>query len=418
MIQPPPEVWNEIFLRCLPPPELVDTSRCFTMSNSPWNEATRQKKAIVQVCWSWYEIGLPLLYEDICIFRPHQLPLLLEAMKESRYRTRRRIKRVLLSVLVPDRLRFTFLEHLRNLVELSPSLISFDFRPCQERLSDWKNTGLYFGIRSNITHLTLTEQVPFDVRHDILSSVTDTLTHLNVYDFGGDSYLTFPMLVDFTLHATIEVIYDVTPEFLVSKTYTFPIVERLTIVLPKGPLGQLSIVPSFCKDYSASIRMLQIQEPQGMDGLSVYSSNRFHPLGIDRMQPILDSCPMLEHLILHPAMSFPIKHPRVQWVDIWEPTTTLSEPQDYLDHFVKLKDNITKEHFPNLKGLRTLGLSLERLYPSIPVTFAPSASYEPHFEPCEFKFGSSLHVRHEASRIFCPPLQTFYGSDEDDSDDL
>ena len=68
-----------IFLRVLPPSFLLDSS-LYAGPDSPWCEALRMKKSIVQVCNSWCQIGSELLYEEISIRRVGQISALLRTL--------------------------------------------------------------------------------------------------------------------------------------------------------------------------------------------------------------------------------------------------------------------------------------------------------------------------------------------------
>ncbi|KAJ3514276.1 hypothetical protein NLJ89_g2471 [Agrocybe chaxingu] len=122
----PPEIWHSIFQRAIPPSWLLDPSLA-PGPNAPWSVALRLKKSIISVCRSWFNSGLPFLYEDVCIRRLPQFESLLLALQNTRMRIGTLVKALNILCYVPNGLSANFSTYVGTILSLCPRLRSFAY---------------------------------------------------------------------------------------------------------------------------------------------------------------------------------------------------------------------------------------------------------------------------------------------------
>jgi hypothetical protein len=76
-----------------------------------------------------------------------------------------------------------------------------------------------------------------------------------------------------------------------------------------------------------------------------------------KTQSCLEHCPSLKHLVLFPGSSCPTSHPKITWVDIWDPSS-------YLGNYKTLRRSLPAA-FPSLRCVRQLDVSLHSVGPPI-----------------------------------------------------
>ncbi|PPR07598.1 hypothetical protein CVT24_006969 [Panaeolus cyanescens] len=420
---PASEILHEIFLHALPHPDFIDPS-LWSGGKSVWREGIRVKKSIMFVCRTWYTIAMPLLYQDVSISRFPQLVLLVTSLRESKMDLKKHVKRCRFGAYLDtildddnDVLLQQFHNQLEQMFELCDSLQSIDFH---SPLPIPFPINLPSLISAHVTSITLGKEVTQEQTFGILNDVASQLVQLSCYDFPFDKNweLTLEALVDLTL------IYDRhgnSPQGTedprsICLNITCPIIQCITFVNYGNKYT--NHCSSFLETHGQTLKVLQLQFPQ----LAFFTSSisivypAHSRLGEKRtiIQPLLDLCPALEHLILLPNAHFPLYHPTVQWIDVWEPTCDLSEPK--LEYFWEFKATLTRRNFPQLKGVRTIAPALRPLYPRIALLVPPSLSAQPGFAPCNI--GNTVdgrRIQHDVGRLYLPGAELDWDDDSDDN---
>jgi len=73
------------------------------------------------------------------------------------------------------------------------------------------------------------------------------------------------------------------------------------------------------------------------------------------MQELFKFCPKVEHIVLSSQIFVPISHPKVRWIDIWDPN-----PAQHAQH-KELRTSITQQAFPALRVIRRIDLALANI---------------------------------------------------------
>ncbi|KAF8178546.1 hypothetical protein K438DRAFT_1265198 [Mycena galopus ATCC 62051] len=179
------------------------------------------------------------------------------------------------------------------------------------------------------------------------------------------------------------------------KTFIFP------FILKDAP-SQLGACSAFCKMWGGNLRALSFWlagsiPSQTYTGSMVYGPN---------MEPILESCPHLEHLILPGALasSPDLSHPKVKWLDFW--TIHHDSNSSFLD-------SITVTNFPAVKGIRQFLVSGPLLFGHIPTTIPPHLNLE---APFEFDY-PGFFLRHGNNLVYRNDAVDSLGAEYDESDE-
>ncbi|PPR07599.1 hypothetical protein CVT24_006970 [Panaeolus cyanescens] len=308
------------------------------------------------------------------------------------------VKCLYITAYVPEADVQTFDDNLRRLYQLCPSLEGLDLSP-GSRLPTAHPISL--PIPPHLTRLNLGPLLDEDIYEHVLGFAAPTVTQLSLYNFEPRQPLNFPLLVELHL---IEGRNGKSP---VLPGYTLPCLERATFAwAPLDWINHPNQLQYFCETHGKRLKMLQIQE-SFIGGASYYKRLREDSDYI-LFQNALDLCPRLEHIVLHPhALRGLLRHPNVRWVDIWEPPV-IEFPVNPTcpNRWKDLKKNITKEAFPQLKGIRTIASTFRPLNRSLPLVFPPSLCDDPSFQPFSIEF-EGLHLQHDVGRIFSPPHECF-----------
>ncbi|PPQ72287.1 hypothetical protein CVT24_004676 [Panaeolus cyanescens] len=414
--QVPPEIWREILLRCLPPSDLIQLKSSL---NPIWHAMVRQKKAIVLVCWQWYELGLPFLYEDICIMRPHQLALLHGTLKQSEP-LRHHVKRLRISTIVPNRFMKTFQVIFQAVLNSCPSLAVLDLvKHCG--LPD--NTKILvtpcLRLPSNVTSLTIGarfgDRPQHGTIHHILASVCQTLIHLSVVDFKPLSQLTFPALTTLIFIGGCSSWPLTVSDLYLTDGYDYPALQDVTFLSPGRwyyPQASIARFTAFCDKYGSHLRTLQMNtplvcaSPPQLSPVASYVPNVWHDM--------INKCPLLEHIFLPACVVVSIRHPHIKWVDVWEcARVDMQLPCTCLEI---VAGHVIKDNFPSIQGVRVFASNLDRHYPRISTFLPPSLNVGSDFKPFNVEFPRLNVVRHEAGRVFCPLFESNWADDEDSDD--
>jgi len=145
----------------------------------------------------------------------------------------------------------------------------------------------------------------------------------------------------------------------VAASWSMPRIKRLTLRCPRD-VGRE--VVNFCQQHGAGLTFFNMVPSYICDS----RKDPFTDLG-----DVLDLCPALEHIIIHPRAVGYLSHPRIKWVDIWE-----TNKKDLSETWQNSRERITQAAFPSLQGVRQLSARLAYL-PELPIIFPPGQVLTP-----------------------------------------
>ncbi|PPQ98211.1 hypothetical protein CVT26_003464 [Gymnopilus dilepis] len=347
--QPPPEIIHMIFERTVPPYFLLDSSASFCL-NPIWCKVQKQKKAIVEVCRPWYNVGLPFLWEDIVILRVQELRSLLFVLKDSPHRLRHLVKRVEIHCYIPFWYAAHFTQQLQQLFAVCPRISSCSY------LSQCLPPPLIHSALENattITQLCLSNGLSMEILGPLLRSLSPFLVSLSfhvppelIQNFSELPKCHLRVLKELTIwvgHAASNNLDSLS----LHRWFEIPHLKQLTFCLGPERTHHTPDVAlrRFCQEYGARLSFLQIH--------STMLWNDF-----TNSQALLELCPVLEHLVIYGGLfrnSDAIYHPNIRWLDVWFNDIEQKYDQELnlrLNDLVNNKFSLSK--FPLLKGVRLL----------------------------------------------------------------
>ncbi|TFK70604.1 hypothetical protein BDN72DRAFT_838676 [Pluteus cervinus] len=343
----PPEVLTLIFKYAITFTYLLDYSPLASPSGGYYNDL-RFKKGLLHVCRVWHEAAIRVLYEDVVFRRCTQIPMFLDTLGKSPY-----LEGVVKSIMIlcnplPDcEERFT--GDIQKLYECCPKATHIEYHPpfCttggfEESTATTKE--FIPPISHHITHLTFGKCVSYAVLENCLKQVQGTLRSLS-FTLGiispATQTLSFPHLnmLQVVFHGDRRDTWD-----HLSKWET-PSLTHFTFHALKARIPEAALV-TLLKSSAQSLRFFHIQT----------SSN---------VQPFLDVCPELEHLVVTSNQNVDeFVHPKIRWLDVW-PTKSNVDTRT----LCKLLDEDI-DHLPRLRGIRNFHVSLHTFL-QLPLIFPP-----------------------------------------------
>jgi len=390
----PPEILRMIFLHAVPPLFLIDSSIAGG-PESPWCQALRMKKSIVGVSRAWCEVGIEVLYKDVAFRRIGQISALLRTLEARPDDFRNLVRGITVNCFVPRGYAALFHTELKRIFEHCPRVAHFAFNPSFSSPLPY----ILPVINSPITHLDCGATITFSSVLASLMNVSGTLVSLSFHLPNTEQEVT---LIHFDRLKTLRcgVQYDSRENLrMVEAKWKMPRLERLTFELD-GDQRTMStyLYRSFFIAHGRCLKFLSI---------------RLGPWGRKcslAMQPLLDQCPILEHLVLQAHSRDTLAHPTVKWIDLWSPhvRNRCIHPWVHVNFWAK-------EAFPALQGVRTLDVALVNV-PDLATMMPPDAVVNGD----AFDRFPGIHIWHSRDRLIRRDLmyiRVFEGGDNSSDDD-
>lgn len=355
----PVELLQLIFRFTLPPLCFLDSSLA-SGPDSPWCRAIANVKSLLLVCSGWYEAGLRVLYRDIVFRRTGQLSQFLHTLRiapdVSRF-----IHGITINCYVPAEQAYISQRDIALILEQCPvaTSISFTsgyplpFSPFAKSLPKPKITHLEFSSQQSLSSLA-------QVLRNSASSLRSLSCQLPTEGvFREISNLRMEELecLRLTMSAQVASKYDIHHKLVLPK------LRSLTMTYEMGynagrTLPWQSLLP-LLKVFGKGLRYLHFHaSPWHL----MKESGK--PLSI-----LLQDCPSIEHLVIHPCMIQNFEHPTLKWIDVWFPP--IPEQSGYSEvtqsEINELKD---PKRFPQLKSVRVIDPAL--IFPDLPLALSPA----------------------------------------------
>ena len=389
--QPPPEILHMIFERTIPPHFLMDPS-AITSPMSLWSKVSRQKKSLINVCRTCYQVGLRFLYEDVVIFYVPQFLRLLRTLDVPNTDIGHLIKSISFYCQIPRENQLTFETKLKPFLSLCPNATSFIFQPpIEDDYWSFWNT-----LSFNITHLSV-DNVDIDLSMRMVRISASSLISLCLgpflYRFRNsdleDQDLCLPCLEDLST----------TGSGYLRLNFTMPRLKRLTILQYHEIESGSDFLSNILRRHGSTLKFLHIS-PKLKRILLPESLYQMPPAANDDLQDLLDPCPSLEHIVLHSRVTGQLTHENVKWVDVWEPIQYEPSPceySDYISDWWALRRSITKHAFPSLRAVRQISSAFYS-FQNLPTFFPPGQVLTASDSfACTFL---DMDVHHDVGRIY------------------
>lgn len=365
--------------------------------NSLWFRTLEQKRALVHVCRSWHQVGLPFLYEDICITHVSQMLQLLRAVDSPRTNYNQLIKTITFYCVVPVSFAERFELRLKRLFHLCPNIRSFGYlSPCL------LPRPISLSTLPSITHLRLVKEVSAAIYWNILDLTAQNLVSLSFQpptDANSSSSAAKEIHFHFLRLKELSCQYE-NAALATVNNWEMPCLEKLTCISVHRLESPSAEMTSFCLKYGAGLRYLHMH-PGGY-------LNAFRTLITVHMQSLLDMCPALEHFVVHSRAAYPLTHQHLKWIDIWTP----HEYSTTVKHWRSLRESMTTAAFPSLQGVRDLAASTS-FCTDLPIILLPGQVSTPS-DSFAYRF-QDFEMRHDVGTIYRAPWVEMVVAREDRS---
>ena len=419
----PNEIYRMIFLRVVPPYSFLDTSLCGGPC-SAWNSYIKCIMNIIMVCKRWAEIGMEILYECVVFRRLGQVFAFSQTL-DLRPDLGRLVKRIEIRCYVPKHCMSAYVKVTTRVFNSCAPIGQIIFDPL---LPSWPAFCNGHAVRTgstlhdhetytrasldviplNITHLELGRTVPLEqlgarlpsFQH--LRSLTLQLPHMYGY-ISEDDIPECPVAEIGLHHLSLDVgRCSLYPFKKIYAEWSMPLLRQLRIHVHDD-----SELASFCfkflSKHGGRLQYLHI-----------------HPCCLNYPTDILYAtlnitCPVLEHLVLHPGAVLPPMHPTLALVDIW----TAKFPA-HKNRVSDLQRSLQQRNaFPHLRRTRTLDRGLPTNV-DWPLIFPPDENLDNMPLDAEYEY-PYLHIRVDIDGIFrldLPPWDNEENIDIQDVDDM
>ncbi|TRM69993.1 hypothetical protein BD626DRAFT_475946 [Schizophyllum amplum] len=350
----PPEILLLIFKRSIAPAFLV--SPAYSVYEEPWLECMQTKQNLSLVCRTWQQAVTELLYEDVGFRSIGQLAALLDTLikkPDLAYL----VRSIIVACYIPPFAISAYIGDLLSILGMCRRLHTFSF--CNHDVNQNHVFPLQVRPTSLFAHIV---NLHFAERPESLQDLLPLLTNMSprlqsLRLVITDSDLTLAPGLTFQVMTTLSLTMPwLSPgrSLAVIRNWLMPRVESVTFRMSQY-LYSSSITPgaaleedafqTFANQNGSHIRYLQVQTRRDYEDSNILGFN---------VQPMLQSCPLLEHLVLPANMRHPISHPTLRWIDVWEPPTSRRRSPN----FWRKVDKLTTAVFPCLRGVRTIDHSL------------------------------------------------------------
>ncbi|TFK27550.1 hypothetical protein FA15DRAFT_158288 [Coprinopsis marcescibilis] len=379
----PTELLYGIFERTIPPTSLLHTKfRSFSSQNSFTRLLVKQKKDLLMVCRSWYDVGLSYLYEDVAIFWPTQAIKLLRTLEENSSMGNL-IKTFYISCVATKYYECPQISSaIPAIFAMCPNLVETDIDSISLRALCPPNLTSTTWLPHSITHLALTCNTNmFDNHHadlsrssifDIIERLSTTLASLTLAIVINDFCSWFPSLDQSASAYRSSIEFPHLQSFSISNYspgclthWVLPSLQRVTLINSMcGHWVGDHDNTNFIKSHGRNLKYLQLQ-------------------GTLPMQLDQNMCPALEHIVGDPRdydESVPFdSHSELRWIDLWVdlrpnrrrprrfwPIVMGGQRPGLLPSLESLR-----ERFPSLVGIRRLSHDFASDVPHLSLLFPP-----------------------------------------------
>ncbi|KDR79132.1 hypothetical protein GALMADRAFT_137024 [Galerina marginata CBS 339.88] len=318
--QPPPEILHLIFERTIPPYFMLDSSASFCLAPL-FLQVLRQKRSLINVCWAWYHAALPFLYESVSIRYVYQLTGILRTLVHATRgsNVKDMIKIVDIYCHVPEKYGHHFQRQVEALFRICPRAVSCNFG------SRLPPTTSIWPAMTNITHLSLPDSIEISSLESILSQICLRIISLS-----------FRISESHPVSILMAGIYANPKHFPALKSLSISFnggaAQTLDVVLQSWTISRLeNLMFKVCAPRIHPFPVHILTKICTLHGMHVRYLHLIIPRNID-IQPLLDACPALEHLVLSEIIKS-LAHARVRWLDVWaKESDRLAARKEMEDH--------------------------------------------------------------------------------------
>ncbi|KII93035.1 hypothetical protein PLICRDRAFT_26411 [Plicaturopsis crispa FD-325 SS-3] len=421
----PVEVLEIVFTYALPPASFLDPSLRAGGQNSSWCMTLRTKKALVLVCKLWRDVATKILYEEVVFRRPAQIPAFINTLNSSVLDLGFCVRRLGFLCVVTEESIASVVSGVTEVLDRCKRIEGLTWNPFDlDNIAD-RSPSTPSSARSEIevpisicaiicpvglTHLECGETIDYANLCSGLHSVRHTLRSLTFVLSAGyqpDEEQGIQQDVDLEQLENVRVTYAPSGDWycwdILPPSWTTPRLKRLTVnntahfsddVLP----WFWTKLSDFCRLIFGRLEYLRV---------TLLTSGSYDPHNI---QPVLDACPLLKHLVITMDYHMPISHPTLEYVDVEVPLADPDDMEAYETIYSALHD---EELLPSVKDIRVLDKALRSL-PDLPYIIRPLEPPLDENEDNECKFEwkfPGVHICYRDERLYRADMACFDGLD-------
>ncbi|KAL1753208.1 hypothetical protein FB107DRAFT_218310 [Schizophyllum commune] len=385
------EILQLIFDRTITPSCFIGPG--YSVCEYPWLAAMTTKRDLPLVCRSWYHASIELLYRDIGIRSVGQVCALAKTIEGT-------------PSLAPLVRSITFACFVGELHELTYTWDAGTImKSCQNlhRAAFIARSNYHLGLLLPVLHRdyaypTRITLLDLDVQPSCEAFLSGclpdtyrdspppfaTLNGENLFTIEDFSLrlveLNLPLLTDITRYDDLSFPVLTTLSFAantgdtrrnveqLARLWPTPALEYLTVTCPTAGLSHLDLLASLAE--GTWLQPLLLANGQHLRYLHIRTDYDccVCDFTLD-IEPMLNACPLLEHIVLPPHATLPHSHPSLRWIDVWEPPLLGRLSLDSMDCIWGLRSRLQtparpseattiQENLPRFRGMRTLDHAL------------------------------------------------------------
>jgi hypothetical protein len=354
----------------------------------------RMKRSIIEVCRQWWQVGMEMFYEEVVFRHFGQIPALVRTLENSTVDIGGLIKKIDIRCFIPVGYFSLYQAELRRIFERCPRVVHVNFSVSASPMNsstDSPRTLCVFkymalqSVISKLTHLECGEMVLFENLIAGLQLCTN-LTSLSFYlpphaEPAPQQHDAFsaPLVM-----AQLEDLRCVMPWRntyylgVIARQWSMPRLRRVSF--DQNINVDMSWHGIFFLHHGRNLTYLHIRPH------AVILTEQ--PATVE-MQVLLKLCPEVEHIVLSSQILVPISHPKVKWIDIWDPNSAQHAQHE------ALCASLTQKAFPALRDIRHIDLALANIA-DVPIVLPPDLVRTGG--PLEYQF-PGVDIQHTLWRI-------------------
>ncbi|KAK7054459.1 hypothetical protein VNI00_003657 [Paramarasmius palmivorus] len=372
LVQLPQEILRTIFQYSITPESLLNTNRA-DWRGSGYRVNLRTKRSIIAVCRDWFNAGYEFLFKEVTLWHLSQANAFISHLETSPHTPSSFVKAVSINCIVPffehpEETRSTVVMTLQRILILCPRLCNLSFAPIPDVDATAALSQLVFST-ATADAAGPPPDMGTSLRELLLSGFALPGWGIEAFAFSLDNLETLSL----TINAQTE-----DPNRVMIPPMIWPRLKWLRYIsCGKEPsiFGEISLRWEMPMLEKFSMTVNSTESTVFSDFLDAHGS-KLRYLNVARKTPketnpaalhfdVLSKTPVLQHLVVSTSIwpdQDPLRHARLEWVDIWEEVasfTSAASHETAMSALEKQRQLFHTSNIPTLKSVKIFDVALQ-----------------------------------------------------------